>query len=428
MHCLLIRNARIVTPYCITEPGWLFACDGIIRETGTGEPPQSLTGLPDREDVDAGGLYLSPGFIDLHTHGAGGHDFMDATAEAFRGAAAAHARHGTTMLLPTTLSGSPEELSAVFEAFRVASTEAVAVAALESEADFPVGTNTGARMPGLHLEGPYFALSQRGAQDPRYIRDPDPREYEAVLAACPGLRRWSAAPELPGALPFGRRLRERGILAAIGHSDAVYEEVCAAFENGFTHVTHLYSAMSGVTRVNGWRRAGVIESAFLLEDMTVEIIADGAHLPEPLLKLVHRIKGSDRIALVTDSMRAAGMPEGSSLLGSRTNGQPVIVEDGVAKLPDRTAFAGSVATADRLVRTMTRLAEIPLWEAVRMMTRTPAVILGESQHVGTLDAGKWADLVLFDEDVTVFRTFVGGRTVYAAASMDDSRAATTDNT
>jgi N-acetylglucosamine-6-phosphate deacetylase len=262
-------------------------------------------------------------------------------------------------------------------------------------------------------------MSQRGAQDPRYIRNPDPKEYEEILAYSSSIIRWSAAPELEGAIPFGQRLRQKGILAAIAHTDAVYEEVLAAYENGYSLATHLYSCMSGVTRRNAFRYAGVIESAFLL-DMDVEIITDGVHLPPPLLKLVYKIKGPDRTALITDAMRAAGMPEGESTLGPLTNGLKVIVEDGVAKLPDRTAFAGSVATTNQLVRNMVQLADVSLLDAVRMASTTPARIMGVDARKGSLAPGKDADIVIFDENLTISTTIVGGQVIYSSKSIPNT--------
>ncbi|HMF73402.1 MAG TPA: amidohydrolase family protein, partial [Flavitalea sp.] len=217
---------------------------------------------------------------------------------------------------------------------------------------------------------------------------------------------------LKGAIEFGRYLRSQGILAAIAHTDAIYEEVLDAFENGYSLITHLYSAMSGVTRRNAFRYAGVIESAWLIDEMDVEIIADGVHLPPPLLKLAYKIKGAGKIALITDAMRAAGMPPGKSILGSLENGLSVIVEDGVAKLPDRSSFAGSVATADRLVRTMVTQAEVPLLEAVKMMTATPAAIMKVDDHKGSLVRGKDADIVIFDENITISATIINGKVVY----------------
>jgi N-acetylglucosamine-6-phosphate deacetylase len=207
-------------------------------------------------------------------------------------------------------------------------------------------------------------------------------------------------------------LKAHQILPAIAHTDAVYEDVVKAFENGYTLATHFYSAMSGVTRRNAFRYAGVIESVYLMDEIDVEIIADGVHLPEPLLKLIYKIKGSERIALITDAMRAAGTQSQESILGSRENGLKVIVEDGVAKLPDRTSFAGSVATTNRLVRTMIQMADVPLVEAVRMMTLTPARIMKIDQHKGSITIGKDADVVLFDNDINIKTAIVKGEILY----------------
>jgi N-acetylglucosamine-6-phosphate deacetylase len=387
---LKITNGHIITPYRYIRNGTIVIENGIILGIHEGN-----VDFPDSETIDAAGHYVAPGFIDLHIHGGGGHDFMDGTVEAFLKIAETHAQYGTTALVPTTLTSEKEDLLITLDNYEKANANNL----------------FGAQFLGMHLEGPYFALSQRGAQDPRYIRNPDPKEYEEVLAYSSSITRWSAAPELPGAIEFGKRLRQKGILAAVAHTDAIYEEVLEAYENGYTLATHLYSAMSGVTRKNAFRYAGTIESAFLL-DMDVEIIADGVHLPAPLLKLIYKIKGPDRIALITDAMRAAGMPEGDSTLGSLKNGLKVIVEDGVAKLPDRTSFAGSVSTADRLVRNMVQMADVSLLDSVRMMTATPARIMGVDNKKGTLVAGKDADIVIFDENITVQTTIVQGRIIY----------------
>jgi N-acetylglucosamine-6-phosphate deacetylase len=362
---------------------------------------------PEAQIIDARGNYVAPGFIDIHIHGGGGHDFMDGTEEAFHGVAKLHARHGTTSMTPTTLSSEKEELHQILQVY-----ERVSAGGDPGPHASPGRASPGSAFIGMHLEGPYFAMNQRGAQDPRYIRDPDPLEYQPLLAQYPSIRRWSAAPELNGALAFAEFVRSKGVLVALAHTDAIYEEVLQGFEKGFTHATHLYSAMSGVTRRGAARYAGAIESAFLIDEMTVEIIADGVHLPPPLLKLVYKIKGADRTALITDAMRGAGMPPGESILGSRHNGLRVIVEDGVAKLPDRSAFAGSVATADRLVRNMIQLADVPLCDAVRMMTSTPAAIMGVADRKGVLTSGKDADIVLFDDQINVQLTMSGGRIIY----------------
>ncbi len=371
-------------------------CDGLNLYMEDGQITAiTVENLPADEVIDACGQYVSPGFIDIHTHGGGDADFMDGTYEAFLTAAEMHARHGTTTLIPTATSGTADEMAGMERAYEEAQRKNV----------------RGADMPGLHLEGPYFAMSQRGAQDPRYVRNPDPTEYEDILKNARHILRWSAAPELDGSLVFGRALRERGILAAIGHSDADFDQVSEAVQAGYTHVTHLYSCTSTVHRKNAFRHAGIVEAAYLMDALTVEIIADGIHLPASLLQFVYRFKGPDKVALVTDSMRGAGMPDGLSILGSRKTGQQVLLEDGVAKLMDRSAFAGSVATTDRLVRNMIQMAHAPLTDAVKMAAKTPARIMKLTDR-GSLCQGMRADLVIFDENIRVSRTIVNGRTVY----------------
>ncbi len=385
-----ISNGALITPFRCIPSGTLVIEDGIIAGVHEGDVE-----VPDAWHIDAEGKYISPGFVDIHVHGGGGCDFMDGTKEAFLTIAELHAKYGTTSMTPTTLTAEREEILNTLDVFDVA------------KRDNP----RGASLIGMHLEGPYFAMSQRGAQDPRYIRDPDPEEYEEILAHSSSIARWSAAPELNGAIEFGRRLRQEGVLAAVAHTDAIYEDVLEAYENGYTLATHLYSAMSGVTRKNAFRYAGTIESAFLL-DMDVEIIADGVHLPAPLLKLIYKIKGADRTALITDAIRGAGMPEGKCIIGSLKNGVEVLVEDGVAKLPDRSAFAGSVATMDRLIRNMVQMADVSLLDSVRMATLTPARIMGIHEKTGSLIKGKDADVVIFDKNINVSLTMVKGRVVF----------------
>lgn len=389
MSKTIIINARIILPDRVIENGCIEFVDSKITALYEG---CFESGNASRI-INAQGNWASAGFIDIHTHGAGGHDFMDGTVEAYLGAARMHASHGTTALVPTTLTSTDEDLLNTFRVYKEAKEK----------------NTEGAEFLGIHLEGPYFAYSQRGAQDPKYLRNPDPKEYNRFLAASDDIVRWSLAPELEGALEFGRRLKSMGILPSIGHTDAIYEEAIQAYAAGFTHCTHLYSCMSTVTRRNAFRYAGVLEAAYMLDDMTVEIIADGIHLPKSLLQYVYKFKGADRIALVTDSMRGAGMPEGESILGALNGGQRVLIEDGVAKLPDRSAFAGSVATADRLIRTMVNIAEVPLIDAVKMMTLTPARIMKIDKHKGSLTVGKDADIVIFDDEINIKTTIVGGK-------------------
>ena len=362
MKLIKIYNCRAITASRILSDATVIVKDGVIEELTTGKIE-----VNDAKEIDGNGLYVSPGFIDLHTHGAGNHDFMDGSVEAYLEAARVHACHGTTLLYPTTLTSTNGALFNSFEKYEKA-----------------------------------CSCNHNGAAF----------DYQEILSCTNHIVRWSIAPELPGALELGNYLDNRGILPSIAHTDATYEEVLKAFDCGYRHITHFYSAMSGITRKNAFRYAGVIESGYLINGMTLEIIADGIHVPKSLMQLVYKIKGAENIALVTDSMRAAGMPDGKSILGSIEEGQEVLIEDGVAKLPDRSAFAGSVATADRLVRTATKIAEIPLCEAVRMVSATPAGIMGIQQHKGSLQKGKDADLVLFNENIDIKMTMVKGNIVY----------------
>ncbi|WP_118194954.1 N-acetylglucosamine-6-phosphate deacetylase [Albibacterium indicum] len=391
MSKIKLTNGRVITTQRIISDATVLIVDNKISEIGAGDIE-----CPDAQVIDVEGKYISPGFLDIHIHGGGNHDFMDGSVDAFLAIAETHAKYGTTAMVPTTLTSEKENLLNTLSLYEEANRI----------------NSKGSQFLGMHLEGPYFAMNQRGAQDPRYIRNPDPKEYEEVISKSSCISRWSAAPELPGSLEFGRYLRENGILAAIAHTDAVYEEVVDAVECGYSLATHLYSGMSGVTRRNAHRYAGVIESAFIIDSMDVEVIADGIHLPAPFLRLIYKIKGPDRIALITDAMRGAGMPPGESILGNKDSGLKVIIEEGVAKLPDRTAFAGSVATADRLVRNMIELADVPLVEAVKMMSITPARIVGVDSNKGSLMVGKDADIVVFDEKINIFMTMVNGNIVY----------------
>ena len=381
----------LLFPDRIERNGEICVEDGVITYAGAQKNDDC-----NFEVRDYSGYYISPGFIDVHQHGGGGFDYMDGTTEAFIGAATLHAKYGTTTILPTTLTCPDEEL---FESF-------VTLRKVQNT------MYDGAYLYGMHLEGPYFSADQKGAQDEKYLKVPNPEHYEKVLAAADGcIVRWTAAPELPGAMELGDALKKTGVIPCMGHSGATIDIAKEARYHGYSHLTHFYSGMSTIVRIGGYRYPGLIEAGYLYDDLTVEIIADGKHLPDTLLQLVYRSKGDANTVLVTDAMRGAGQTEGKTILGSLTNGQECFIEDGVAKMPDRKAFAGSVATADRLVRNMKELAGAGICSAVRMMTETPARLFGIEKR-GVLRPGYRADLAVFDEHISVRATIVGGRTVF----------------
>ncbi|NLB39630.1 MAG: N-acetylglucosamine-6-phosphate deacetylase [Clostridiales bacterium] len=383
-----IKGARVLTPMGLKDGLYVTMEGGIITDIAAHAPKDP------GQVVDAAGMLCVPGCIDLHVHGGGGHDFSDATAEAFIGAAQAHMLRGTTTMLPTTVCCPPEELDLIIAALK---------AAQAADAVLPY-------LPGLHVEGPWISPKQAGAQDPRYILTPDDEAIQWVTANAGDVARVTAAPELPGALTLGDALKERGIVASIGHSDANYQEVQAAVKHGYTLVTHLYSGMSTLHRVRAMRVLGVVESAYLLNDLHVEIIADGKHLPPELLQLIVRCKPWDHICLVTDGTRGMGLADGSEImLGSLTSGQRAIVEGGVAYLPDFSVFAGSVASSVRCVRTMVEEAHVPIEDAVRMMTLHPSRVLGLEAKKGTLAVGMDADIVCLTPDWDVRHVFAMGR-------------------
>lgn len=389
----LIRQIRLVQDNKV-EPCSILVDRGQVA----GFLPYGAEGTDGCADavIEGRDRYASHGFVDIHVHGGGGHDFMDGTLEAFLGAAAFHTRYGTTAIAPTTLASTTQELLESFAVYRQAASRP-----------------EGASLIGFHVEGPYLSPNQSGAQDRRYIRRPVPEEYEKIVQAGKGvILRWTIAPEVEGAYELADYLAGQGILPAAGHTDATFGQMKEAYKHGFRHITHLYSCCSTIIRQDGYRIAGVTESPYILDGLTVEIIADGRHLPPSLLRMVYRNIGPERTALVTDAMRGAGRDSGKSILGSRRLGQEVIIEDGVAKMPDRRAFAGSVATADRLVDNMVKLAGATLPEAVGMMTQTPARIIGREDTAGVLKAGRSADIILFNEDVHVSFTMLKGRLVW----------------
>lgn len=368
-----IINGRILTPN-----GWLSNGSVIIDGNKIAAVSNNQIPAKDAEIIDAKGMDIVPGGIEMHIHGGGGRDFMEGTEEAFKVAVDAHMKNGTTSIYPTLSSSTVPMIEKAI----------TACDNLMKEPDSPI--------LGLHLEGPYFNMEQAGAQIPEWIKAPQPDEYEPILEKGKCIKRWDEAPELEGSIEFIKACVKHGVLPAIAHTRATYPEVKAANEAGMTHATHFYNAMPVVYKKREFKETGTVESIFAEQNMTVEVIADGIHVPPVMLRMIYQIKGVEKMALITDALSCSASEDDSAF------DPRVILEDGVCKLADRSALAGSIATMDRLVRTAVQKAGIPMEDACRMISETPARIMGVLDRKGTLEEGKDADIIMFDskQDLT----------------------------
>ena len=394
MKNLLIKNAAVVFPDSIKHSCNVLTLNGKISDCDfRGDPPENT------EIINAEGNYLLPGFIDIHIHGGGGADFMDATPEAFETAVKSHLQHGTTTLVPTAMSASEKDLTAFLKAFK----------------SFRKNSKYGALTPGVHLEGPYFsgASAKSGGAQPRDIlRLPDINEVERLLKTADGdILRWDAAPELPGADEFARCMTDNGILCAIAHSNADSEEAQRGIDCGFSHVTHFYNAVTTYHKTGQTVYGGIVETAYLNSGVTVELICDGKHIPRDILKLALKIKGVNSVAAITDAMRLSGKDMRQGKLGSLANGTDVIADDGVAKLPDMSSFAGSVATMDRCLKVLCLDYGISLTDASVMLSGTPARLLRLGSTKGRIQNGMDADMVLVNREMAVMCVISNGKVV-----------------
>ena len=379
----LISNAKIVTASEVIENGCCLVQNGVIAYVG-----REAQGAD--EVIDAQGCYLVPGFIDLHCHGGNGLEFMDASESEMKAIADFHLSHGTTTMLATTLTASEAETLSAIETFQLYKNKT------------PNGT-----LKGLHLEGPCLNAAQCGAQNVEYMKLPNAALLQEMKAKYPSILRVGAAPELEGGMEYGRMGQSLGIVMSPAHTDGDFADMERAKDNGYTIMTHLYSGMKGVTRKNSYRIAGAVEAGLYFDEYFVEIIADGKHLPLELLKFIYKCKGADKICLITDAIRASGMPNGAETkIGSLKEGMPVIVEDDVAKLPDRQGFAGSTATADRLYRTMAQAIGKDMVALSKMASLTPARAMGWTD-VGEIAVGKKADLLILSEDLQIEKIITG---------------------
>lgn len=385
---LALVNGRIVLPDQVLAGKALLIDGDRIGEIVAGDV------LGDHvERVDVGGRYITPGLVDIHIHGAVSHTFNEPTAEAFGAITEMCASRGVTSLLATIATAGIPDLRA----------------ALRMTREWMAEPRGGAQVLGAHLEGPYFSMGQKGAQDPKHIRNPDDGTVDSLLEFADAMRMMSFAPELPGALELTERVHALGIVPAGGHSDAFDTHVEAAAEKGLRHAIHLWSGQSTTIRQGPWRRPGILEATLASDTLTGEIISDNRHLPPTLMRMAYRALGPDRLCIVSDATSGAGLPEGSRFVMGEMEYD---VHDGVGMLFDRTAFAGSTTLVNQMVDIVHRVVGVPLVEAVRMATLTPARVIGVDDRKGSIGPGKDADVVVFEDDFTPSRVMIGGRWVH----------------
>ena len=271
----------------------------------------------------------------------------------------------------------------------------------------------GYMLRGVHLEGPYLSVKNAGAQEKKFCTTPDIEFVKRIIQKYPFIKRWTIAPEMDINYDLAHYLCENNVLVSAGHTSLLYDEMCEAFNNGYHHMTHLYSGMNSLVYVNGLRKAGAVESALLDNNVSVEIICDGIHLPYPFINIVYQMKGSDNIAIVSDAMRATGTNCKSSILGNRHSGIPVIIDHGVAKLPNCSSLAGSVTSLLEMFQKMIRNTRIPLLEIIKMFTYTPAKIMNIHNSIGMIAPGFIADLIELDDDYNLIAVVKNGEYIKA---------------
>ena len=366
-----IINGHILTPQGWMKDGSVLISDGKILEI-----TNSDLAVIGATVVDARGMYIVPGLVAMHVHGGGGSDFTEATPEAFRTAVKAHLAHGATTIFPTLSSSSFETLG-----------QAVSVCQeLMKEPDTTI--------MGLHIEGPYLNPKMAGELFANQTKAIDAAEYQALIEKANGcIKRWDISPELEGGHDFARYMRSKGLMVALTHTEAEYDEIKAAYEAGFTHAAHFYNAMPGFHKRREYKYEGTVESVYLMDGMSVEVIADGRHLPSTILRLVYKLKGVERTCLVSDALAYAACDNPQV-------DPKYVIEDGVCKLADHSSLAGSLATMDKLVQTMVK-AGVPFADAIRMASETPAKLIGVDDRKGTLQKGKDADILIFDRNLNL---------------------------
>lgn len=375
---MLIKNCNIIYLDKI-ENGSILIKNGKIEAINPHECHDDII-------YDANGLYVSPGFIDVHIHGAGGCDTLDATSKAINTISHAIAKHGTTSFVPTTMTVSTEVIRKSLKAIKELK-----------------GQNLGgAQILGAHLEGPFVNIKALGAQNPKYILSPSIsaykdiiKDYEDIIISV------TLAPEVDGAKELIKYISSTGVICSLGHTNATYEEMVEAIKCGASHSTHLYNTMSPLNH----RSPGAVGAVFD-SNITTETISDGIHISYPALRIAYKQKGTDKVLLISDAMMACCMPNGEYSLG----GQKVIVNNNEARL-ENGALAGSVLTLDKAVKNVYKNTNLPLHEIIKMASYNGAKHCRVDDHKGQIKEGYDADLVLFDDDINIKKVFILGNEV-----------------
>ena len=380
---MLLKNANVIFEEEIKKCNCQIAGGKIVKI--------SQDDIADSEIVDCEGLFLSPGFIDLHVHGGGGYSFMDENPDNIKKAAHAHTLHGTTGILPTMLS-SPEEMLMKC-ADRIA----------EIAEDFE-----NSNILGVHFEGPYLSPAMSGAQSDDSIF---PVNVSSPLLSVENLKMITMAPELDNAQNLAKQFAEKGVTVAVGHTNATFDETESAFDNGFSDFTHIYNASSSLHKEGAFRIAGAVEAALTNDKCTVQVIGDLRHLPTGLVRLIYKCKGADKAYFITDGLEfsAADLAEGERVI--QANGVPAVYKNGVMMTGDLSRLAGSASSMDTILKNSVKYVGIPLTDAVKMVSSTPAKVIGVDNKKGCIKENYDADLVLFDEDFNIKAVIVNGKFV-----------------
>jgi len=390
-ECKLVAGGKVILPDRVLDDGCVLVKGHRIEEVGE---RSDVSAPPDAEIIDAEGNYISPGFVDIHVHGGAGSDFSDATMEDFRKVTRFHAGGGVTSVAATTASMSTEQI----------------LKALDVVAEAKSSPPDGSRVLGAHLEGPHLLREKRGCHLESQVRNPAPHEYGNFIDGADDILSMTCAPDLTGSEEMIRALTAAGMVISAGHSNVSYSLMMEAIGWGVTHTTHLYCAMSDFVTFSKpfvKRQGGMVEAIFLDDRLTTEVISDGIHLSADMLEMPYKIKGPDKVAIVSDAMRGAGMPDGEYTFGPR-DGQRAIVKDGESRVITGEWLASSTFRLNEMVRVYGQLVGAPLHDVVRMASLTPATIIKQSDRVGSLEKGKLADIIIFDDDIEIKRVFIGG--------------------